>query len=86
MKFFLYPQSHWRKESDPELDPDPLVSVGDPDPQDLHVYGPPGSGSISQSYGSGDPDPHQNVADPQHCSQQWSCKMHIRQAKYFRLN
>ncbi len=25
-----------------------------------------GSGSISQRYGSGDPDPHQNVPDPQH--------------------
>jgi|LakMenE01Jun11ns_1017448.scaffolds.fasta_scaffold8876058_1 hypothetical protein len=28
-----------------------------------------GSGSISQRYGSGDPDPHQNVTDPQHCLQ-----------------
>jgi hypothetical protein len=30
-----------------------------------------GFGSISQRYGSGDPDvdpdPHQNVTDPQHC-------------------
>jgi hypothetical protein len=26
-----------------------------------------GSGSISQRYGSWDPDPHQNVTDPQHC-------------------
>ncbi len=25
-----------------------------------------GSGSISQRYGSADPDPHQNVKDPQH--------------------
>jgi hypothetical protein len=25
------------------------------------------SGSTSQRYGSGDPDPHQNVMDPQHC-------------------
>ncbi len=25
-----------------------------------------GSGSISHRYGSGDPDPHQNVMDPQH--------------------
>ncbi len=24
-----------------------------------------GSGSISERYGSGDPDPHQNVTDPQ---------------------
>ncbi len=31
-------------------DPDP---VPDPDPQDPHVFGPPGSGSISQWYGSG---------------------------------
>jgi hypothetical protein len=31
------------------------ASVGDPDPQDLHVFGPPGSGfgSISQRCGSG---------------------------------
>ncbi len=30
-------------------------SVGDPDPdqQDPHVFGPPGSGSFSQRYGSG---------------------------------
>ncbi len=28
--------------------PDP-----EPDPQDLHVFGPPGYGSISQRYGSG---------------------------------
>jgi len=26
-----------------------------------------GYGSISQRYGSGDPEPHQNVTDPQHC-------------------
>jgi hypothetical protein len=28
-----------------------------------------GSGPVSQRYGSGDPDPdpHQNVTDPQHC-------------------
>jgi hypothetical protein len=32
-----------------------LTSVGDPDPylQDQHVFGPPGSESISQRYGSG---------------------------------
>ncbi len=30
-----------------------LSSVGDPDPQDPHVFEPPGSGSISQMYGSG---------------------------------
>ena len=28
-------------------------SVGDPDSQDPHVFGPPGSGSICQRYGSG---------------------------------
>jgi hypothetical protein len=27
-----------------------------------------GSGSIIQRYGSADPDPHQNVTNPQHCS------------------
>ncbi len=26
-----------------------------------------GSGTISQRYGSADPDPHQNVMDPEHC-------------------
>jgi hypothetical protein len=26
-----------------------------------------GSGSIGQRYGSADPDPHQNVTNPQHC-------------------
>jgi len=38
-------ESHWRKESDPELVP----------------------GSISRRYGSADPDPNQNVTNPQHC-------------------
>ncbi len=32
----------------PDLEPNP-----DPDPPDPHVFGPPGSGSISQRYGSG---------------------------------
>jgi hypothetical protein len=32
------------------VDPDPEP---DPDPQDPHVFGSPGSGSISQRYGSG---------------------------------
>jgi hypothetical protein len=26
-----------------------------------------GSGSISQRHGAGNPGPHQNVMDPQHC-------------------
>jgi hypothetical protein len=26
-----------------------------------------GSGTISQRYGPGDPDPHRNITDPQHC-------------------
>ncbi len=30
-----------------------FTSVADPDPPDPHVFGPPGSGSTSQSYGSG---------------------------------
>ncbi len=35
-----------------------------------------GAGSISQRYGSGDPDPvpHQNVTDPQH----WKGRRNIR--------
>jgi hypothetical protein len=28
---------------------------------------PGGAGSVSQRYGSADPDPYQNVTDPQHC-------------------
>jgi hypothetical protein len=44
-------------------------SVGDPDPQDPHVFVPPGAGSISHRYRSvdQDPDPYQNVMDPKHC-------------------
>jgi hypothetical protein len=30
-------------------------------------FEPPGSGSISQRHGSADPEPHQNVMEPQHC-------------------
>jgi hypothetical protein len=41
MKFFTEGKT---SVADPNLDPDP------PDP---HVFGPPGSGSISQRYGSG---------------------------------
>ncbi len=29
-----------------------------------------GSESISQRHGSADPDPHQNIMDPQHCLQE----------------
>jgi hypothetical protein len=29
------------------------TSVADPDPSDPYVFGPPGSGSISQKFGSG---------------------------------
>jgi hypothetical protein len=50
----------------------------DPDP---YVFGPPGpaSESVSQSYGSEDPDqhpdPYQNVTDPQHCFCKFFFKM-----------
>jgi len=37
-----------------------------------------GSWSISQRYGSGDPDPHQNVTDPQH-PQHWPAAIICRQ-------
>jgi hypothetical protein len=30
-----------------------LISVADPDPPDPRVFGPPGSGSTSERYGSG---------------------------------
>ncbi len=35
-----------------------------------------GSGSISQRHGSADldPDPRQNVMDPEHCLQEESCR------------
>jgi hypothetical protein len=32
--------------------PNLIISVGDPDQQGLYVFGPPGSGSISQWYES----------------------------------
>ncbi len=35
---------------------------------------PVGSGSISQRCGYGDPDPHQNVMDPQHWDQGGQCE------------
>jgi hypothetical protein len=40
----------------------------DPDPQDPYVFRPPvsASGSVGQRYGSEDPEPYQNVTDPQH--------------------
>jgi hypothetical protein len=37
-------------------------SVANPDPPDPHVFGPPGSGSIIQRYGSGSaPDPGPSI-------------------------
>ncbi len=60
----------------------PKNSVPDTDPR---VFWPPGSGSgltskrygsrsISQRHGSSDPDPdpHQNVMDPEHCQKKSS--------------
>jgi hypothetical protein len=43
-----------------------FYQCADPDP---YVFGPPGSasGTVRQRYGSEDPDPYQNVTDPQHC-------------------
>ncbi len=40
-----------------------VTKLVNPEP-DPHVFGPPGSGSMSQRYGSADPDPHQNFTDP----------------------
>jgi hypothetical protein len=59
------------------LDPDsdPLVRGTDPDPSIIKQEARllfdflsqiAGSGSISQRHGSADPDPYQNVIDPQH--------------------
>jgi hypothetical protein len=52
---------HSVADPDPNLDPNP-------DPWDPYVFGPPGSGSGSERFGSADPDPdpQQNVMDPQH--------------------
>jgi hypothetical protein len=38
-----------------------------------------GSGSISQRHGSADrdPDPHQNVMDPEHCCRSWGEFLHL---------
>jgi hypothetical protein len=46
-----------------------FCSVPDPQPDlDPYVFGHPGSasGSVNQRYGSEDPDPYQNVTDPQY--------------------
>jgi hypothetical protein len=48
--FFFHPSNQRRKESNPELDPEPDSK---PDP-------------LVRSTDPGDPDPHQNVTDPQH--------------------
>jgi hypothetical protein len=39
-----------------------------------------GSGSISQRHGSADPDPLQNVMDPQHCLLLTKCDVCILRA------
>ncbi len=39
-----------------------------------------GSGSISQRHGSADPDPHQNVMDPEHCATDTSYYEALNQA------
>ncbi len=38
------------------------------------------SGSISQRHGSADPDPHQNVMDPEHCATDTSYYEALNQA------
>jgi hypothetical protein len=47
-----------------------------------------GSGSISQRHGSVDPDPHQNVMEPQHWFLSCTVLIPIREKKItnFRLN
>ena len=47
----IRPRDHHRSVQHPDLRF--LTSVADPDPSDPYVFGPPGSGSISQRYGSG---------------------------------
>jgi hypothetical protein len=39
-----------------------------------------GSGSISQRHGYADPDPHQNVMDPEHCAK--PLKTHRHKGKH----
>ncbi len=45
----------------------------------------PASGSISQRYGSADPDPHQNVMDPEHCWQVLSALSGVEPPECLRL-
>jgi hypothetical protein len=46
-----------------------MVSVENPD---RHVFGPPGSGPISQRYGSRSETGSETfVLDPQHCFEEW---------------
>jgi hypothetical protein len=51
----------------------------DPDPSDPYDFRSPGSesGSIRQRYGSEDPDPYQNVTDPQHWIQVFQTFQHV---------
>ncbi len=37
------------------------ISIADPDQSDPYVFGPPGSGSISQSLRGMDPDPNPSI-------------------------
>ncbi len=40
-----------------------------------------GSGSISQRHGSADPDPHQNVMDPQHWTKDSDLQLWVGRAR-----
>ncbi len=77
-----YPDTDSLKTLDPNsMNPDPqpvlririhrihvFLGLQDPDPDPGSGSG---SGSIGQSHGSADPDPPQNVMDPQHCPQHY---------------
>ncbi len=89
-RFFLSadPDPDLWSQTNADPDPDPGSKTNkdvnvpgahlNPDP---YVFGPPGpaSGSFSQSHGSEDPDPYQNVADPQHCF----CKFFFKMGNFF---
>jgi hypothetical protein len=57
------------------------TSVGDPDPQDPHVIGPPGSESISQRYGSGSRTGSGSLST----LSTYSNKKFMKIARYYRL-
>jgi hypothetical protein len=61
--------------------PGPEGSLPNPDPSLTKIAGSRGSESVGQRYGSADPDPYQNVSDPQHCQRGKKYRAHRQREK-----